>query len=690
MNKALVSVIIPIYNVSSYLDTCVESVCSQTYQNLEIILVDDGSKDDCPAKCDAWAEKDSRIKVIHKPNGGLSDARNAGLDAAIGKYVYFLDGDDFIKPELVETAVKHMESGMDMVAFQYDIVLSDGQIKPVYYHELGLYRLDDANRTSFIIEKILTGKLGWEAWSRMYAREPIERYHLRFADNRAIFAEDLYFCLCYCAHVSCVGSIADSLYYYVKRDDSIMGQDSVKLNVGRMNELAKEALAFFERCSDCQDLIRHFPIIHYLIVDNVFRTALYRNVKPIEAFRNDVLEDISDLHFFRCQMKQLPRYYKQLNRLYPMNRVAERISLVRYLLNGSMFAYRVRNKLIYHFGEAIDHGSSANKALTKAYKRSPKKRVFLLGTEEYGNIGDNQINESTVDFLKHTLPEYAVFEVTAMEMDRHFPFLKRYIRDDDMIVFAGGGNFGDVYPAAHDLRAKVIKTWQSNPKIVFPQTIHFTDSDQGRAALEETRKLYTNDNRVELFTRDQRSFDLAKQMFSCNSYLVPDIVLSADMQRQAVRNEEILICLRSDIEKSLSKEDAERIYTICKTAGVGVRTTDLQLPYHVRRNDRVAAINQKLDQWRSAKLVITDRLHGMVFAAVTGTPCIVLSNYNHKVRGTYEWIKYLPYIRYAESIADVEKHMTELLNAENCMYDIVPLQHYFDQLAKVVKKYAAN
>ncbi|MBR2957317.1 MAG: glycosyltransferase, partial [Clostridia bacterium] len=82
MNTPLVSVIIPIYNVSDYLDACVESACRQSYANLEIILVDDGSPDDCPHKCDVWAEKDARIRVVHKPNGGLSDARNAGLDTA--------------------------------------------------------------------------------------------------------------------------------------------------------------------------------------------------------------------------------------------------------------------------------------------------------------------------------------------------------------------------------------------------------------------------------------------------------------------------------------------------------------------------------------------------------------------------------------------------------------------------------
>ena len=99
----LISIIVPVYKVEKYLDKCVESIVEQTYKNLEIILVDDGSPDNCSAMCDEWAQKDSRIKVIHKENGGLSSARNAGLDACTGEYIYFLDSDDYIADNCIET-----------------------------------------------------------------------------------------------------------------------------------------------------------------------------------------------------------------------------------------------------------------------------------------------------------------------------------------------------------------------------------------------------------------------------------------------------------------------------------------------------------------------------------------------------------------------------------------------------------
>lgn len=109
-----ISIIIPVYKVENYLDKCVKSIINQTYKNLEIILVDDGSPDRCPAICDKWAEKDSRIKVIHKQNGGVSSARNCGIDVSTGDYICFVDSDDYLSETYVE----------DMVIGDYDIVVS--------------------------------------------------------------------------------------------------------------------------------------------------------------------------------------------------------------------------------------------------------------------------------------------------------------------------------------------------------------------------------------------------------------------------------------------------------------------------------------------------------------------------------------------------------------------------------------
>ena len=112
----LISVIVPVYRTEAYLDRCIESIVDQTYTNLEIILVDDGSPDRCPQMCDEWARRDTRIRVIHKKNGGLSDARNAGMAAATGEYIGFVDSDDWIKPDMFRLLYEKMEQMQSDIA----------------------------------------------------------------------------------------------------------------------------------------------------------------------------------------------------------------------------------------------------------------------------------------------------------------------------------------------------------------------------------------------------------------------------------------------------------------------------------------------------------------------------------------------------------------------------------------------
>lgn len=130
----LISIIIPVYKVEDYLEECVNSVLNQTYRNLEVILVDDGSPDNCPALCDNYARQDKRIKVIHKPNGGLSDARNEGLKNASGEYVLFLDSDDFyIDNEAISQLVKevHKNPATDIVFYRRTTISGDNRLPSV-------------------------------------------------------------------------------------------------------------------------------------------------------------------------------------------------------------------------------------------------------------------------------------------------------------------------------------------------------------------------------------------------------------------------------------------------------------------------------------------------------------------------------------------------------------------------------
>ena len=217
MAAGTVSVIVPVYNVESYLDRCVRSIVGQTYQDLEIILVDDGSPDRCPAMCDVWAEKDSRIKVIHKINGGLSDARNAGMEAATGEYIAFVDSDDCIAPEMIERLVSALaRDGSDMAACAAEMVWEDETPSRLLTEKTNCV-LDRFEAQKALLEESL---LKQPVWYKLYKRAlirdipfPAGKYH-----------EDVFWSYRAVGNASRVSIIDYVGYFYTQRPGSIMGE----------------------------------------------------------------------------------------------------------------------------------------------------------------------------------------------------------------------------------------------------------------------------------------------------------------------------------------------------------------------------------------------------------------------------------------------------------------------------------
>lgn len=682
----LVSIIIPVYNISQYVDKCVQSACEQTYSNIEIILVDDGSTDDSGKKCDEWVKKDSRISVVHKQNGGLSDARNAGLNVAKGDYIYFLDGDDYVAPDLLEKTVKYLDDGCDLVSFCFYTV-KDGKIEsPITFTYSGrLFSFENnTDRIEFICKVLLKCRIGWEAWNRVYRRDIIEKYNLRFADNRVIFAEDMYFSICYCSHISRIVSLREPLYYYIKRDTSIMGQDSVKPNFGRMNELAKAVKKHLSCYNECKEIVDKFPVIHYSIMNHIVTYFNKGKNLSVKEIRQILLKDISDFSFYSKSLKKLKEHKDLLSEMYCDYILNENLIIQKYYIDGNYLSFALNCKCLNRFHH-LDRYTVAVENEYYQFFDDNRVHYIFIGSEDFGNIGDHKIAEEINSFLNLLNTNNNIKEITASEYYDYKNLLKKYIKPTDVIILTGGGNFGDVYNIAQDIREDVILTWKENKKIVFPQTVFYSDTEDGKERLESSKKIFTRENNVYLFSREKYSYDLAKKYFECNSYLVPDIVLSCNEQKNVVRENNTILCLRSDIEETLSGDDRKNIISYVNKAGLQSIEIDFQKDYHISKQNRKNEIERELYLIRKTKLVITDRLHGMVFAAITGTPCIVLSNYNHKVKGTYEWIKYLPYIKYAENVSDVEKYIPELLAMDNCKYDNTPLKPYFDKLAEVVK-----
>lgn len=229
MNEALVSVVLPIYNVEMYLERCIESIVNQTYKNLEIILVDDGSPDHCPQICDEWGKKDSRIRVVHKVNAGLGMARNTGIEHATGKYICFFDSDDYVKTDTIEKTVGLAEKvNADVVTFGYSNVDNNGLVKSEYvpstvkeiFHgkEVQEEFLPDmlAER-----KESVNKRLHMSAWASLYSMKLIKESGWKFVSEREIIAEDVYSLLVLYKSVQCVAVLSEALYFYCDNGASL-------------------------------------------------------------------------------------------------------------------------------------------------------------------------------------------------------------------------------------------------------------------------------------------------------------------------------------------------------------------------------------------------------------------------------------------------------------------------------------
>jgi len=216
--KPLISIIVPVYKVEEYLDECITSIINQTYENIEICLVDDGSPDGCPEKCDQWGLKDSRINVIHKKNGGLSDARNIGIDNANGKLIAFVDSDDYISEEYIETLYLAIEkSSANLVICNYMRVDNRGEKLSNDVNDNNQYILSGAQVIERRFVEVTAGYyiMGCNKLYRKNLfdniRYPINRFHEDEYIFRALYEK--------CDKVVC---LLKTMYYYRKRKGSIM------------------------------------------------------------------------------------------------------------------------------------------------------------------------------------------------------------------------------------------------------------------------------------------------------------------------------------------------------------------------------------------------------------------------------------------------------------------------------------
>jgi glycosyltransferase involved in cell wall biosynthesis len=274
----LISVIIPVYNVSKYLDKCLGSICGQTYKNIEIIAVNDGSTDDSLAKLEQWKSRDERVILINKQNGGLSSARNAGIDIATGKYITFIDGDDFVDERLIEE--------LHEIITKYDKKISI--CNRYYYFEDGTKKLrfkDDGLITSMSRKESFINLLNMinfdmSAWGKMYDRSLFS--NIRFPEGK--LCEDYYIMYQLFSKSDGIAYTSAPLVYYLQqRKGSITRKSTIIYDYVYACEKQMNYI-----CENCKELASYAKSAYCLSYYTVYNKALMNNASIDRRFLKDM------------------------------------------------------------------------------------------------------------------------------------------------------------------------------------------------------------------------------------------------------------------------------------------------------------------------------------------------------------------------------------------------------------------
>ena len=271
-----------------------------------------------------------------------------------------------------------------------------------------------------------------------------------------------------------------------------------------------------------------------------------------------------------------------------------------------------------------------------------KKNVYIFLCCDYANLGDYAITLAQQKILRKKFPEH---NVVLVAMNDTYSALKAVVRNnqtDDIVTLIGGGNMGDMYYGFERKRNLIVSKLSGYRIVSFPQTISFSNSPLGKLCLRRTMRVYSRHRNLTLLAREKQSFEMMQRYFPKNKVLLtPDIVMTYTVSLDESKRQGIVLTFRNDGERSLSEEERDIIVGISKEFGA----VSFYDTCPKRFDNLETEFRKLLEEYSRSKLVLTDRLHGMIFAYITGTPALVFENSNGKILHCFEWIKDCGFIR---------------------------------------------
>ena len=295
----------------------------------------------------------------------------------------------------------------------------------------------------------------------------------------------------------------------------------------------------------------------------------------------------------------------------------------------------------------------------------------MLDTPIHGNVGDHAIVQTQKQIFADM--GVRVVEIPMPELMLREKAFARVIPKKKPIFVPGGGFLGSLWTAEENEFRRILQGFPEHSITVFPQTVTFElDTEDGRKYFEEAKEIYSSHKNLTLYVRDTATLDFMKEhMPKVDCKLVPDTVTVYKPKSESSNRQGILLCFRDDKEKNISDDCAGKILEIVKNRfpGENIVTTDTVNPDPVFPSEREMMVNRKISEFASSKLVVTDRLHGMIMAAITSTPCIAFNNSNGKVKAQYKWLKQNEYVTVVSNSEEFEKAIETVNIDKEYSYD---------------------
>lgn len=345
-----ISIVVPVYNVEQQLNSCIDSILAQTFEDFELILVDDGSTDKCGSICDRYAKKDTRIKVMHKENEGVSVARNIALAEVSGTYLAFCDSDDCLAPDWLEQMYFAMiTNNADVVVGSYIKVFEDGRENKKIIHETGQYKTSEPEeKIRYIFYQIFGQKHGWEVWSRLFKVDIVKKNNSCFCETCGNFAEDLGFVLEYSLYANHIVSIPLEGYYYRVRIGSMMNSSINSVKLDSVNEISLNFMKAYKKALGNYRIATILPIFHFLIMHNqYFKITGSKDYPKLGQMTNS----IKNYEEWKKYTKQIRRCDKELKSYFGSYNSKRILLLSHYCIHGNWNRFKFESFLLYKFNK---------------------------------------------------------------------------------------------------------------------------------------------------------------------------------------------------------------------------------------------------------------------------------------------------------------------------------------------------